>query len=529
MELITSGLETIDDETDFEQESSEPSQSTESLASDSTEMEESSSTTTKNYKKKHLSQQFYASVALTYHTFRRKFRFHYWFLHPYCHWWLFCSLYNITLLVLFFTESWIASTAAIMGIVNVLVAVFIRNGFFLRILYEVEVGICTLLLRIPLLKPVVSFAVFQIHRSVHNIGGVHSGSAIFTIVWVIIYLIEAPIQYTNGKLHVGLLQLITLEITAGILLLMIVFMCFFALPFVRNKHHNIFEWTHRFCGWTATGVLVAHAAVAQGAWFPFTPGFSLALSIGMLVFYPWLLIRRNSSVKVLKVGPRAIALAFEPGVVESPPGTAIKFSFSPLLEWHSFAVAGNVPVEIRQANQQRTQTAIIARAGDWTGRLIDQQISSQLPTENQPEGNTGYHLYRPIWIHLHTPPGFMYSARAYREVLFVATGAGIAPILSYLQKDKKPLVQKRNVLWIGNKPQDTFGIFAESVFAIPDLVVHDTAVNGRPVVEELCLKTFKSFPNCQAIFVVANQPVTRALQMSMFFYNIPCFGAEWDS
>ena len=99
----------------------------------------------------------------------------------------------------------------------------------------------------------------------------------------------------------------------------------------------------------------------------------------------------------------------------------------------------------------------------------------------------------------------------------------------YYLHPENPLVEKRNVLWIGNKPKQTFGVFAETVFSIPDLVVHDTSLKGRPVVDKLVLQTFKSFPNCQAVFIVANQPVTRAVQQACFFSNIPCYGAEWDS
>jgi len=236
-------------------------------------------------------------------------------------------------------------------------------------------------------------------------------------------------------------------------------------------------------------------------------------------------------VKILKVSSRAIALAYEPRLIPSTAGTLIRFSFSPLFEWHAFAVSGAIPADIRQNDQKKTQTSIIARAGDWTGDLIARELPKVTEEEGEipAELESGPPLSRPMWIRFHTPPGFMFSARGYKEVLFVATGAGIAPILSYLHASKNPLVQKRNVLWIGNRPQQTFGVFADTVFAIPDLIVHDTSEKGRPVVDELCLETFKYFPDCQAVFVVSNQPVTRAIQQAMYFAGVPCYGAEWDS
>ena len=412
-----------------------------------------------------------------------------------------------------------------MAIINVLVAVFVRNPFVLRTIYEIETKFVKLCLKIPG-ERFYYLVIFQLNRALHNIGGIHTGSAIFVIVWSIIYLIMLPIQYSHGLIRISVLRLIALEITAALLLFFVLIMCIFATPYLRGAHHNLFELTHRFCGWSATGVLIAHASIAQETWFPFSTSFALALAIAMFVFYPWFLLRRTDA-KILNVNSRSIALAFEPKLVTSVPGTFIRFSFSPLKEWHAFAVSGPVPESIRTTTQNKTLTSIIARAGDWTGKLIESE-NSKVDLESGNTFEVGSSLSKKLWIRFHTPPGFMFSARGYSEILFVATGAGIAPILSYLHPGTEEGLIK-NVLWIGNRPEETFGIFAEVVFGVSNLIVHDTSKNGRPVVDKLCCEIVRGLPNCQAVFIVANQPVTRAVQQALFFVNIPCYGAEWDS
>eukprot|EP00012_Vannella_robusta_P006265 CAMPEP_0206205200 /NCGR_PEP_ID=MMETSP0166-20121206/14050_1 /ASSEMBLY_ACC=CAM_ASM_000260 /TAXON_ID=95228 /ORGANISM="Vannella robusta, Strain DIVA3 518/3/11/1/6" /LENGTH=543 /DNA_ID=CAMNT_0053625117 /DNA_START=222 /DNA_END=1853 /DNA_ORIENTATION=+ len=429
----------------------------------------------------------YAQVKLKYHTFRKSLKLQYWIWHPYWWWWYLCAFCNVPLIILFFTQLWSPRIPSLMVVVNVTAAVLMRNSFFKRVLYEIETVLARALLKLPG-QCIVKLIVFQINRAIHNLSGVHTGCAIFVLIWAVIFLVMAPIRFSQGLFAVSTLKLIGLEVTAGIFFICVSVMCFFAIPPIRLEHHNLFEQTHRFFGWGGVVATLAHVFIARGPLFPFNPEVLLALSITTMVFYPWVIMRRAENVKILKAGTRAIALAYQPQLVNCTPGTLIKFSFSPLKEWHTFAVAGPIPAHIRKDDEETALTSIIARAGDWTGKLIDNQLPKTVDEEigTPAEVELGTPLHRPLWIHFHTPPGFVFSARAYTEVLFVATGAGIAPIMYYLHPEN-PLVEKRNVLWIGNKPKQTFGVFAETVFSIPDLVVHDTSLKGRPVVDKLVL------------------------------------------
>ncbi|CAF4882457.1 unnamed protein product, partial [Rotaria magnacalcarata] len=77
-------------------------------------------------------------------------------------------------------------------------------------------------------------------------------------------------------------------------------------------------------------------------------------------------------------------------------------------EWHAFAIALTDP----WTNQH---SILVAVAGDWTKKLAENCRANQLPEH--------------IWIRKIKGLGFMYSIHAYRKVLIVCTGAGIAPAL----------------------------------------------------------------------------------------------------
>ena len=469
--------------------------------------------------------QSYTQVRLKYRLLRRGLKIRYWLAHPYYHWWYLCALINIPLIILFFVYQWVPRVATFMILLNVFVAGIVRNGYFKRIVYEFHTLCMKFLVNLPGQK-VMSLVVFQINHALHNISGIHTGCAMFTVTWATISVIILPIRYSNGDLDLSFGRFLAIEILSVIFLFCVSMMSIIAIPPIRLEYHNLFEITHRFFGWAAAILTLIIVCIALGPSFPCD--FAFACVIFVLTFYPWFLIRRQQ-VNIMKIGKRAIALSFRNQLIQSKPGCVVKFSFSPLLEWHTFAVSGPIPKDIRRDIDEGYLTTIIARAGDWTGRLIDDALLEEdiegNMIEKKVEAGTPYP--KKMWVRFHTPPGFSFSARAYKEVLFIATGAGIAPIMYFLQPENI-FNQRRHVLWIGNRPHETFGIFAETVFNIPDLIIHDTNEKGRPVVDKLALDTFKSIPNCQAVFIVANQPVTRAVQQTMFFAKVPCYGAEWD-
>jgi hypothetical protein len=80
-------------------------------------------------------------------------------------------------------------------------------------------------------------------------------------------------------------------------------------------------------------------------------------------------------------------------------------------EWHSFGLA-------YVDEEKGTFDLLITRAGDWTGRLLDDYLN------NSPNKPTYFYVRR-------RGVGFSYTLYAYKRVLVVATGGGTFP-LSFL-------------------------------------------------------------------------------------------------
>ena len=53
---------------------------------------------------------------------------------------------------------------------------------------------------------------------------------------------------------------IATSVTGIMLFTLLAAICFFSLPAIRNRHHNLFELTHRYCGWA-----LVRAAPLRGA------------------------------------------------------------------------------------------------------------------------------------------------------------------------------------------------------------------------------------------------------------------------
>jgi NAD(P)H-flavin reductase len=175
-------------------------------------------------------------------------------------------------------------------------------------------------------------------------------------------------------------------------------------------------------------------------------------------------------------------------------------------EWHPFAIALTDP-----RNDQHS--IVVAAAGDWTKRLAEGCQADKLPAQ--------------LWVRSIKGLGFMYSIHAYRMVLIVCTGAGIAPALPYI---KNPLsITHVHLLWIAKQHEHTYG---EKIWNLvqqtsPNFTLHDTSISGRPnenLVEEYFWKT-----QSEAVFVVANEKFTNDIVNALWRRGISCFGALFDS
>lgn len=390
-------------------------------------------------------------------------------------------LVTILLLVLYFTNI-LQVSAGVISICELLVGVLVRNEIFVAYLH-----------RLIALTPIFKY---EFNRMLHCIGGIHVSCACAAFGWLLISL--------AAEKH-GLCA----RITGSILLTFILFISATAIPVVRRKYHNTFEYIHRYAGWTSLAILLVHVIFLQLEQYPAfnvkaiinVPVFVL-IFIFIIIVLPWLWVRR---VPVQYMQPsKDVTVVTFPGALY-PYGSVTRISDNGR-EWHAFAIA------LTNATDDE-HSVVIATAGDWTRKLAEDYRSNQSPNH--------------MWIRRIKGLGFMYSIHAYRKVLIVCTGSGIAPALPYI-KDSLPTTHS-HLLWISRNHQINYGDYIWSLVQqkFPHVTLHDTHRDGRPgpeLVEETFWRT-----KSEAIFVVSNEPFTNTVVNAMWERGIPCFGALFDS
>ena len=396
-------------------------------------------------------------------------------------WLVLHALLTILLLVLYFTRV-ITFPAGILAICELLFGVLVRNEIFIAALH------CLVAL-IPCFQ-------YEFNRMLHCIGGLHVSSAMAAFLWLLIGL--------SAETH-GL----GVRISGALLLAFIMALSLTALPVVRRRFHNAFEYVHRYAGWTSLIILLVHVVFLQTekyTTFDFTaiiniPVFVL-IAIIIIIFLPWLCVRKvfvqfqqPSKDLTVVTFPRALY----------PYGSTTRVSLDGR-EWHAFAIALTDPYSDQHS-------ILVAAVGDWTKKLAENCRNNQLPQQ--------------IWTRRIKGLGFMYSIHAYRRVLIVCTGSGIAPALPYI-KDPLPTTHT-HLLWIAKQHEHQYGEYIWKLVQnkFPHVTLHDTQTQGRPgaqLVEDLFRKI-----DAQAVFVVSNEKFTNEVTNTLWRQGVPCFGALFDS
>jgi hypothetical protein len=323
---------------------------------------------------------------------------------------------------------------------------------------------------------------------VHHVGGLHAGGALAGTAWLCGFASVAAISRAR---HPESVSLTTLALTGCVLALaLLVVIC--AAPPVRARAHNVFEWSHRFGGWTAIALFWA-LTVQLGA--PAWHIFLLAL-LTTCVASPWLRLRRVPVV-VERPSSHAVIVRLDYGVTPKF-ASAVGISRSPLREWHSFAaIPGDSGYRL-----------LISRAGDWTARFIDDPPSH-------------------VWVR-GTPVAAPMAkvALLYTRVVYVVTGSGIGPALGQILTARVPA----RLVWSTRDPRATYGdaLVDEVEAAQPGAVIWDTTEQGKPDLVQLAHEAHRDF-GAEAVFVVSNKPATRRLVHAIERLGIPAFGPIWDS
>ncbi|KAI0200509.1 acetyl-CoA synthetase-like protein [Astrocystis sublimbata] len=379
--------------------------------------------------------------------------------------------------------------------VNLLVAVAMRQEYCINFLYW-------LFTRVPTWAPL---AIRRHCARVYHIGGVHSGAAVSAVLWWLAFTIGATFNYARNteEEHINTAT-IALSYIILALLLAIIGM---AHPDMRVKFHDQFEWTHRFAGWTATGLVYAHLFVAADSLRPKdqslsetvarSPAVYLLGLITLSIALPWIRLRRVT-VRPEPLSKHAIRLHFDD---EKTPiaGKGIRLSDKPLREWHAFAAIDKPGT--------KGFSVIVSNAGDWTRKTID----------GAPQQ---------LWTRGTLAAGVLTIAPLFKKVVLVATGSGIGPCLPVLYEGKIPA----RVLWSTPHPEETFGqgIIDDVMRADPEAIIWNTRTQGKPDLTALAYQMYKE-SGAEAVCIISNKRVTQQLVYRLEARGIPAFGAIFDS
>ncbi|KAK6535244.1 hypothetical protein TWF694_001711 [Orbilia ellipsospora] len=347
---------------------------------------------------------------------------------------------------------------------------------------------------------------------VYHLGGLHSGCAVSATFWFGFLVAQASFDALRpSTIRPGykMISLYTVGFTYAIILLLML-MISFAYPSVRRKIHDQFEQMHRFAGWTVLALFWVFNFLLvsdySGAGHPYgkvllnTPGFWCLVIITISIISPWTKLRK---VKITpeKLSDHALRLHFSHR--NNPvPGSFVRLSDDPLMEWHSFAT---IAVPDRDGF-----SVVVSKAGDWTGKYI-----ANPPTE--------------MWIRGVPTRGVMNVAHCFNRVVIVGTGSGIGPCLPVLLAAAKNNIQIR-VLWSTPKPRETFGneIVNGVLTADPNAIIWDTRVNGKPDMVKLVYGLVQDL-KAEAVVIISNPTLTKKVVYGMESRGVPAYGAIWDS
>ncbi|KAF7029793.1 hypothetical protein CFC21_041460 [Triticum aestivum] len=386
--------------------------------------------------------------------------------------------------------------AAVFAIGNILALTLCRSEAVLRGVFWLTVA----LLGRPWVPVAVKTGVTAILQS---LGGVHSGCGVSSLAWLVYALVQAlELRGVTPPEIVGV---------ASAILGLVALSCLAAFPLVRHLHHNVFERTHRFAGWSALALLWAFVMLTAG----YNPGIRsyhrltvaslakrqelwLTAAITFFTFLPWLTVRRVP-VTVTAPSTRASIITFQGGVKA---GLLGRISRSPLSEWHAFGII---------SDDRDTHAMLAGAVGDFTRGLVSDPPSH-------------------LWVRTVHFAGLPYLISMYQRVTMVATGSGICVFLSFLMQPSRAEV---SLVWVAKDIDANYGDGIRAMVTSNEnlggrVIVHDTMTMGRPDVSELAVGAARQW-NAEAVVVTSNPEGSRDVVRRCKKAGIPAFGPIWDS
>ena len=382
---------------------------------------------------------------------------------------------------------------------NLVTAVLVRQDMVINLLYTIT---CSVPKSAPLWLR-------KRCAKVYHLGGVHSATAICATAWLIASTITATVDRIQGSPRAG--SLATLVIS-WILCVLCTSLVGFAWPSFRKRYHNSFEQIHRFVGWIALCLFWVRTVLSTMDATPAGQDIGLALAkspafwlLGIStcsIASSWFTLRKVPVVAE-PLSDHAIRLTFDYTVPVN--GSFTRISTRPLLEWHSFATIP-IPKE-PESTTTPGYSLVVSNAGDWTKACIQNP-----PTK--------------LWVRGVPTCGVMRIAPLFNRLVVIATGSGIGPLLGHISRPSCPT----QLIWSASRPEETFGKdMVDTVRrSIPDAVIHDTKLLGRPDLVRMGYNLVKDF-GAEAVVVIANEKITKKIVYGLETRGIPAYGAIWDS
>ncbi len=375
---------------------------------------------------------------------------------------------------------------------NFFVAVIIRQQYVINLLFWLAT-------RAPTTWPL---PVRWNLAKVYHFGGLHSSCAVAGSAWFAFYAMALGYYFANDQ---GDIPQELIQVSSAILALLVL-MIFMAMPKMRALFHNQFELVHRFAGWSVLLLFWTQTVIVINSNYQSANliqalirehSFWMLLVMTLSILLPWLRLRKVK-VEIENPSSHVALVKFDHGVTPFA-GSSTAISRNPLVEWHSFA---NVP-----APGESGFRLTISRAGDWTGKFID-----DLPSH--------------VWVKGIPTAGVANIEVLFKRVIYVATGSGIGPCLPHLLAAEVPA----QLVWSTRTPRETYGDkLVDEILAVqPNAVIWDTVKSGKPDMVKLAYAAYKTF-DAEAVICIANQKLTREVVYGMESRGIPAYGAIWDS
>ncbi|KAK8041475.1 non-ribosomal peptide synthetase [Apiospora phragmitis] len=413
------------------------------------------------------------------------------------------GLSNLAALIAIFVTGvdrhWLSTMTAI----NLALAVMMRQDFIINALY-------TICCSVPKSWPL---CIRSRCAKIYHFGGMHSSAAVCAGIWLLASNIASvtcqalPDTCAGTKLR----QSVATAVVSWLLTGLFLFMFVFAYPTMRKRYHDVFERVHRFVGWTMLGLFWAQVVLSTNDNKP--PGQSLGAACARVpslwllavatgcIATSWLFLRKVP-VEAEVLSDHAVRLHFDYTVPVN--GSFTRISRRPLVEWHSFAT---IPAPKPANGRNKGYSLVVSNAGDWTKQAI----------QNPPT-----HL----WVRGVPTCGVMRIATLFWRVVVIATGSGIGPLLGHIQEASCPT----QLIWSTPNPEKTFGApLLETIYQkIPDAVIHDTKLLGRPDLVRIGYNLCRSF-GAEAVIIIANEKITKKVVYGLETRGVPAYGAIWDS